>query len=107
MSSVWNALGTNCLTTLKGHQGWVNVLKPIKEDKLLSGSYDKTIKIWDLHAQKKLHTFRGHKGNFLFYFIFRILFGIFVLFIAFLVDIFVLFIVFLFSYLIFVFVYRI
>ncbi len=29
---------------------------------LVSGSYDKTIKLWDVKTGKEIHTFEGHDG---------------------------------------------
>lgn len=50
--------------TLTGHSGWVNVIKLDPEGgKILSGSYDRTAKIWDIVNQTKLHSLRGHKGS--------------------------------------------
>lgn len=60
---LWSQLQNECLTTLTGHSGWVNLIQLDGEGKLISGSYDRTVKLWDLNKGSKLHTLRGHKGN--------------------------------------------
>lgn len=46
---------------LQGHEKEVLCLANY-EEKLLSGSGDKTIKLWDLHTKKLIKTFEGHRG---------------------------------------------
>jgi WD40 repeat protein len=60
---LWSQLQNECLATLTGHQGWVNLIQLDGEGKLISGSYDRSVKLWDLNKQAKLHTLRGHKGS--------------------------------------------
>jgi WD40 repeat protein len=37
-----------CTHTLNGHTGYINTLYLVNNDYILSGSYDKTIKVWDI-----------------------------------------------------------
>src|SRR5690349_9655953 len=47
---------------LDKHQGWITCMM-IQDGKLVSGSLDKTIKIWDLRTGQELQTLRGHQGG--------------------------------------------
>ena len=47
------------LQTLSGHQGAIECVK-IVDDKIISGSRDNTLKIWDLQTGKELQTLTGH-----------------------------------------------
>jgi WD40 repeat protein len=48
--------------SLKGHQG--DVLSVIISDgKIISGSQDKTIKVWDLNSGKLIYTLSGHNSG--------------------------------------------
>ncbi len=52
------------LKTLKGHNGAVNCLKVSNDKlKLISGSEDKTIKIWSIDTGACLKTLTGHTNN--------------------------------------------
>jgi WD40 repeat protein len=55
-----------CLRTLAGHTDWVNSLAVSPDgQKVVSASFDKTVKIWQLHTGELLHTLAGHtKGVF-------------------------------------------
>ncbi len=46
--------------TMKGHSGWINCLVMLNENKLASGSWDETIKIWDLPSGECEMTLKGH-----------------------------------------------
>lgn len=51
------------LRTLTGHTKPIYALAISPDGKtLISGSNDKTIKLWDIHTGKLLHTFIGHSG---------------------------------------------
>ena len=49
-----------CLKTLRGHIGSLLCLQMLHSGQLVSGSGDKTIKIWDTTAGICLKTFQGH-----------------------------------------------
>lgn len=50
--------------TLKGHSSWVTCVAIAPDgDTLVSGSDDKTIKVWQLSTGKKLNTLAGHTGS--------------------------------------------
>ena len=46
------SLGSNtqqqCVATLNGHTEWVSSVTPLADGRLASGSYDRTVKVWDL-----------------------------------------------------------
>ena len=48
--------------TLQGHKGWVSALAQLTDGTLASGSYDKTIKIWNPQTGVCIHTLKGHTG---------------------------------------------
>lgn len=48
------------LNTLKGHSDSVNSVAITSDNKIVSGSHDKTIKVWDLKTGKLLNTLKGH-----------------------------------------------
>ncbi len=48
--------------TLQGHQSWVNCLA-FAQGKLISGSEDNTIKIWNLETGACTHTLQGHQDT--------------------------------------------
>ena len=50
------------MNTLKGHSNAVQTVTFNQKDVLASGSYDKTIKLWDIYAGKLLETLTGHEG---------------------------------------------
>jgi len=47
---------------LTGHTSWVNVLTVLPDGSLVSGSEDKTIKIWDVKNGQTIKTLTGHTG---------------------------------------------
>ncbi|MBR8837671.1 MAG: serine/threonine protein kinase [Stigonema ocellatum SAG 48.90 = DSM 106950] len=59
----------NPIATLTGHSGEVNSLAIssiptiLSREILVSGSDDKTIKIWDIQGRKEILTLKGHKGK--------------------------------------------
>jgi len=49
--------------TLKGHAIWVtNVSFSPDGRRIVSGSFDKTLKVWDAQTGQETLTLRGHKG---------------------------------------------
>src|SRR5262249_39907360 len=47
---------------LSGHRHAVLALAFTLDGRLASASMDQTVKLWDLHAKKSLHTYTGHEG---------------------------------------------
>jgi len=57
---VWNPANGKPLGVLPGHLGWVRSLAiPAKGRRIISGSFDRTVKIWD--AGPRVDVLRGHK----------------------------------------------
>ncbi len=53
-----------CLRTLEGHRGWINgVALSTDGSKGLSGSDDRTVKLWNLANGDCLRTLEGHRGR--------------------------------------------
>jgi len=52
------------ITTLKGHSVAINTIahfpSPTQEHLLLTGSYDSSVKLWDLRQKQTVSSFRGH-----------------------------------------------
>ncbi len=49
---------------LKGHSSWVGTVAISQDGKILvSGSYDNTIKLWDLTTGKSVYTLVGHSST--------------------------------------------
>ncbi|KAG8665110.1 uncharacterized protein FPOAC1_013088 [Fusarium poae] len=60
MEADWNA----CLQTLEGHGDWVaSVVFSADDQRLASGSGDKTVKIWDAATGACEQTLEGHGGS--------------------------------------------
>jgi WD40 repeat protein len=50
--------------TLTGHTDWVNSVAFSPDGRLLaSGSYDKTIKLWDVASGREVRTLSGHTSR--------------------------------------------
>jgi WD40 repeat protein len=50
-----------CVKTLEGHSGYVYSVCFSKDDKLVvSGSKDKTLRLWDVASGKCVKTLEGH-----------------------------------------------
>jgi WD40 repeat protein len=63
---VWDTDTGAELTTLAGHNNFVNRLVFSHDGRLLaSGSYDSTIKLWDVSTGRALRTLSGHTGSIL------------------------------------------
>ncbi|MCL6269908.1 WD40 repeat domain-containing protein [Sansalvadorimonas sp. 2012CJ34-2] len=57
--------GVETITTLKGHTGMIRCLATFLDGRVLSGSYDKTLKVWDLtrkSGQECIATLTGHSS---------------------------------------------
>ena len=53
-----------CLQTLEGHSNSLHSVAYSPDGtKIISGSGDKTIKIWDANTGECLQTFKGHSGT--------------------------------------------
>ncbi len=48
--------------TLKGHAGTVKAVVVTSDGKAISGSWDKTLKVWDVESGEELRTLEGHTG---------------------------------------------
>ena len=49
------------LAVCRGHENWVSSVCVTKDGKIVSGSYDKTVRVWDMQG-KELAICRGHEG---------------------------------------------
>ena len=59
-----NLISDRSERTLRGHDGWImSVALSPDGTRIASGSYDKTIKIWDFASGRELRTLRGHEGE--------------------------------------------
>lgn len=53
-----------CIRTLTGHTSWVGAVAISQDRKtLISGSYDNTIKLWDLSTGESISTLIGHNST--------------------------------------------
>jgi WD40 repeat protein len=61
---LWDASSGRLLTTLHGHESWVNsaCFHSLSQRHVISGSFDKTIKLWDTKTGENMSTFKGHSG---------------------------------------------
>ncbi|MCG8365466.1 MAG: hypothetical protein MJA27_19320, partial [Pseudanabaenales cyanobacterium] len=59
--SQFSAGGWQCVQTLKGHTSWVRALAISPDGQILvSGSGDKTVRIWLLQTGELRHVLKGH-----------------------------------------------
>ena len=49
-----------CLRTLSGHSSWVRAVAVLGGDRVVSGSRDKTLKVWSVASGECLQTLSGH-----------------------------------------------
>jgi len=56
--------GVKLLRTLEEHQGWITTSMAFDPDgeTLASGSYDRTVKLWEAQSGKLLRALEGHRG---------------------------------------------
>ncbi|KAI0301237.1 WD40-repeat-containing domain protein [Russula brevipes] len=58
---VWNAMTGECLRTLVGHDALVRALAlDPASGRLVSASYDKVVKVWDLRSGRTVQQFKHH-----------------------------------------------
>jgi WD40 repeat protein len=64
-SKVWNISSGECISTMYGHTNYVRSVVFYSNDILITGSYDKTIKVWSIKngTGSCLKTLTGHTGN--------------------------------------------
>ncbi len=55
------------------HSGEVNCIEMISNEKLVSGSSDKTLKVWDLNTYECILTLNGHTDWVFFNFFYMII----------------------------------
>nr|XP_018259611.1 F-box and WD-40 domain-containing protein CDC4 [Kwoniella dejecticola CBS 10117]OBR81769.1 F-box and WD-40 domain-containing protein CDC4 [Kwoniella dejecticola CBS 10117] len=60
--NVHNTRGGNLMKRLDGHDGGVWTLE-YKNDVMVSGSTDRTVRIWDLDEMAEVHVFNGHTST--------------------------------------------
>ena len=61
-SILYKATGT-CLLTLVGHTDLVRAMDVFSYNRIVSGSFDTTVKIWDTERGLCIQTLTGHKHN--------------------------------------------
>jgi WD40 repeat protein len=60
---VWDAASGKELRVLRGHEGYVNAAGFSQDGaRIVSGSYDDTVRVWDAASGQELLTLRGHEG---------------------------------------------
>eukprot|EP01132_Coremiostelium_polycephalum_P000769 gene769-954_t len=61
---IWNYNGSEwkCNSTLQEHTGEISCLE-MKRNTILTGSYDSSMIMWDVRANRKVKRFSGHTGN--------------------------------------------
>ena len=80
---VWDVSSERCLHTLSGHTDWARRRRPVKpcvdcsptprraqvncvavlpNGNIVSGSRDRSLKVWDVSSEQCLHTLSGHAG---------------------------------------------
>ena len=56
--------GTKLIRTLSNHRDGITAIKITPDgQRVISGSYDKSLKVWDLSTGQELFTFEGHSGS--------------------------------------------
>ncbi len=51
-----------CIRTISGHKHEIRGLEKILDDRIVSCSQEKTIRIWDLNSGEWLKLLRGHEN---------------------------------------------
>jgi len=51
------------LRTLKGHTGGVYCVSVLPDGRVVSGSWDNTLRLWDMNTGTCVHTLKGHTGD--------------------------------------------
>jgi WD40 repeat protein len=51
-----------CIRTISGHKHEIRGLEKISDDRIVSCSQEKTIRIWDLNSGECLKLLRGHEN---------------------------------------------
>jgi WD40 repeat protein len=59
---IWNLTTNTCKFILTGHTYYIYSLKQVTSTILASGSYDATIKLWDISSGQLIRTLTGHAG---------------------------------------------
>jgi WD40 repeat protein len=59
---VWNLRGV-CLKTLNEHTSDVSCVKKVTKNKIATGSFDTTIKLWSIDSVNSLKTLTGHSHS--------------------------------------------
>ena len=60
---IWNLEIGVCIRISTGHTEWVKSLCQIESGELISGSLDKSIKIWNLLSGEGIKTLIGHTAG--------------------------------------------
>ena len=53
---MWDVDSGRLLNTLTGHSDWVNCVAVIDDERIVSGSSDKTLIIWNVDSRERIHT---------------------------------------------------
>jgi WD40 repeat protein len=59
-ADLWNPRNGAHLGKLTGHTGTIQCVAALKDGKILTGSSDRTIKVWDVATRTCIRTFSGH-----------------------------------------------
>ncbi len=57
---LWNVNSGECLRTFTGHLDAISCVEVLTNERIMSGSSDKTIKIWNVQTGDCLQTLEGH-----------------------------------------------
>jgi WD40 repeat protein len=58
---IWDHARGNCMLTYTGHQQWVLSLIPLPDGRILSGSRDQSIQLWDIKTGKTLRVYERER----------------------------------------------
>ena len=58
-----SSFGSSSLLTLRGHTGSVRGVSVLPDGKIVSGSYDDTVRVWDTATGELVQTLEGHGGT--------------------------------------------